>query len=124
MANYDIAKHWGTLSPGQRDQVINLATIKQIKEWANDPDCNQMLLCKVALAEYNTALRTEQVAGFKRINEVPTELKLKQELKSLSVMDLVFFMWKFWWAALLAGLIPAFVVFVLALFIKSISDLH
>ena len=51
MANYDIADHWEDLSPGQRARVINLASDEQLKKWAADSECNQMLLCGAALAK-------------------------------------------------------------------------
>jgi hypothetical protein len=51
MAKYDIAEHWEDLSPGQRARVINMASDEQLNKWASDPDCNQKLICRAALAK-------------------------------------------------------------------------
>lgn len=46
-------------------------------------------------------------------------MNLKRELEGLSIKDLIFFLWKFWWAALLAGIIPAIAILVVAVFVRS-----
>jgi hypothetical protein len=51
MAKYDIAEHWEDMSPGQKARVINLASDEQLMKWASDPDCNQELICRAALAK-------------------------------------------------------------------------
>ena len=117
MANYDIAEHWEDLSPDKKARVITLASDEQLEKWASDPDCNQMLLCGVD--KRARAMAKEHIAQHR--TEVSAGMNLKHELKSLSVGDLVFFLWKFWWAAFLAGLIPAIVIFVVALIVKRIE---
>jgi hypothetical protein len=117
MANYDIAEHWEDLSPDKKARVITLASDEQLEKWASDPECNQMLLCGVD--KRARAMAKEHIAQHR--TEVSAGMNLKHELKSLSVRDLVFFLWKFWWAAFLAGLIPAIVIFVVALIVKRIE---
>jgi hypothetical protein len=50
VAHYDIADDWENLNPGQRARVKNLASDEQLKKWASEANCNQMLLCGAALA--------------------------------------------------------------------------
>ncbi len=144
MANYDIAEQWADLSLGKRAQVINLASKEKLRKWASDPNCNQKRLCMAALANEDViphlvaprasdlqkdhvdlpfSHRAEISEDAQHVARVITDhptglsvgINLKQELENLTIWDLVRFLWKFWWAALLAGLIPAIVVFVVML---------
>lgn len=51
MANYDIAEDWDRLDVGQKARVINLASAGQIEKWASDPECNQRIICAVAMSK-------------------------------------------------------------------------
>ena len=125
MANYDIADHWEELSPGKRAQVINLASDEQLKKWASDPDCNQMLLCGSALVSEDIRSRLVAPQAVRPKNErvepafnPRTEQSeddrpstghnkmehLNLELRVLSLWDLTCFAWKCWWAVLLASI--------------------
>src|SRR5271154_3953815 len=73
MANYDIAEHWEDLSPGQRAQVINTTSIGQVERWASDPDCNQKLLCAIALAKQEQRALAE--APFRPRTEVSADAR-------------------------------------------------
>lgn len=65
MANYDIS------SSESRAQALDLASDEQLERWANDPECNQRLLCAAFLAKRNEARmfnpRTEVSADARHI---------------------------------------------------------
>ncbi|HKM48582.1 MAG TPA: hypothetical protein VJX69_13400 [Terriglobales bacterium] len=141
MANYDIADNWESMNLVQRTHAIKTTSIGQLEKWASDPDCNQRLFCRAALAKHEihsgpvtsqAPLPQNEQGGvpFNPRTELSEDAKyiartgmqrLGVELEAVSIWELTRFAWKWWWAVLLASIPIVGIALLIALIIAGLN---